>query len=91
MISNARQTGGMMSNRKAATPLRVAGEVQMKVLSHDMGILRRDRAKLIETLRYMIDEVSAWQPDNPSWQEGEEEADCFRKARALLHELGEQP
>jgi hypothetical protein len=45
--------------------------------------------KLVEALVYLIDEVRAWQPDNPSWQEGEEEADCFAKARVLLRELGE--
>lgn len=43
---------------KTATPLKIAGEVQMKALSHDMGLIRRenerlktDRARLIEALR----------------------------------------
>jgi len=47
-----------MNVPKPATPLRIAGEVQMKVIQHDMTILCRtnerllaERAELIEALR----------------------------------------
>jgi hypothetical protein len=45
--------------------------------------------ELVKALQYMMSEIRAWQPDNASWQSGEEEADCFMRARALLRSLGE--
>ena len=66
-----------------ATPLKIAGEVQMKKIQHDMTVLRRtnerllsDRAKLVAELRWYL--TGKGQPDF----DGE-------RGRALLRELGE--
>ena len=60
-VESHRDQSSKTPTPKRTTPLKIAGEVQMKALSHDMGILRRenerlksDRARLIEALQDAI-------------------------------------
>ena len=79
-------------NRKPATPLRIAGEVQMKKIQHDMTVLRRtnerllsNRAKLVEALRDLI----ACDDNAPHDDHAGKFGAALDPARALLRSLGE--
>ena len=44
-----------MTKHTPATPLKIAGEVQMKKIQHDMTVLRRTNERLIEDRRKLVE------------------------------------
>jgi len=78
-----------MNTPKPATALKIAGEVQMKKIQHDMTILRRtnerllaERAELIEALRNCVRAQ-----DSTGGPKGSLEFASTEGARALLRKL----
>ena len=67
-------------------PLKIAGEVQMKKVQHDMTMLRRRNERMLAMLKRLESELGH-SPAFNKWDLGP--APVLRDLRAILSELGE--